>query len=56
MFFCFPGHDENEKAAKQGKPIARMLKMARAMLEAVQSFKMPGPPLRIRIGEVMDLL
>ena len=28
-----------------------MLKMARAMLEAVQSFKMPGPPLRIRIGK-----
>ncbi|KAK9850452.1 hypothetical protein WJX84_008964 [Apatococcus fuscideae] len=44
------GHDENEKSTKQGKPIARMLKMAQAMLEAVQSFKMPGGVLRIRVG------
>lgn len=44
------GHDETEKSAKQGKPIARMMKMAQAMIEAVQSFKMPGSVLRIRVG------
>ena len=37
--------------AKQGKSMARMLRMAQAMLDAVQTFKMPGGPLRIRIGE-----
>ena len=44
------GHDETEKSTKQGKPIARMMKMAQAMLEAVHTFKMPGSALRIRLG------
>lgn len=46
------GHEETEKTAKQGKPIARMLKMAQGMLEAVQNFKMPQGTLRIRVGEL----
>lgn len=45
------GHDENEQTEKLGQPVERMLKMARAMLEAVRSFKISkGTPLRIRIG------
>ncbi|KAK9794043.1 hypothetical protein WJX73_001341 [Symbiochloris irregularis] len=45
------GHDENEHTEKVGSPVERMLKMAKAMLEVVRTFKsIKGTPLQIRIG------
>lgn len=48
------GHDENAATAKLGRPVERMIKMAKGMLEVVRTFKMPrGVPLQIRIGTLM---
>ncbi|KAK9826256.1 hypothetical protein WJX74_003071 [Apatococcus lobatus] len=45
------GHDEDSKSAEKGRPIARMLKMAQGMLEAVKHFKLSsGAQLQIRVG------
>jgi hypothetical protein len=44
------GHDEDEAKSSKGSPIERVLDMARAMLDAVQSITVPnGETLRIRI-------